>query len=401
MAESEVKIYRSLLRCAALLDARPRLKTLLRWPLVDESVAGGAVIERWRKAFAGKNEWPPRSPHSLTNFVKKELREQRRLSDAALVADASFNAHRALLHLLALDSESRTGADYVLPALHLSGAALEEAGVVRPGSLLVEEPGATRPGRSLVYLYDVSRADPESGAAGWAARGFAVNRPFPASVASVTGLKGLGRLGEETLFHGGMDGNGRLSVVHAFSDVPGAVAVNDDDDVYLGGNLDAINARLLAAGSGHESARPKVRVFSGTTELPLLESSVPVLGAQSEIPALPELELVDPDRWAFTGGSAVQQFLFCSPLFDTEGVFRDGHGLKARDQVVGYNHARFWHQNIAWKAAVKLLAESLTSSQTPMSAFTRAALGDAAELHPATVHYAEATLPLQWLALKR
>ena len=75
------------------------------------------------------------------------------------------------------------------------------------------------------------------------------------------------------------------------------------------------------------------------------------------------------------------------------------------DRVEGYNHARFFHQNTAWSAAVRCLADAIVATgaalrdggsegdgQIEMQRGLE--LADSAALHAAVAHYVEATLPV-------
>jgi len=328
----------------------------------------------WQRAFLGGAHYKP--ARSLASFVRKAWREGAAVASSARadeLGDAAFSAQLALVRIAAADEHALSRADHVLPSMSPPPGELEEVEVLQPGCLLIENAAATMPGRALVFIWDVSRnvaseeGEPADGNGAtrpplddstWAMRGFVVNRPFPSTVSAVMGLgsESLGLLGSTTLFHGGPDGDGRLSVVHAWADVPGAVPVNEEGTLFLGGELGAVNARLAAGGA---AAARQLRVYMGYCALPLVDKSlvgVMAAGAPGRAdvgsgesvenygpPPPPDLEMED-DRFLFVSGPGVPDLLLASPMFDTEGFFRDGAGLGLRDVVNGYNHARFWRE---------------------------------------------------------
>lgn len=415
-----VALYRVQLRLAKLFDSRPRLKNLLKFPLVAPRAGGShenavaTTVADWQRSFLGGTHYWYKPPRSLSAFVSEGWRTGAGAPAAlaAVLVDAAYNAELAMVRIAAADEDVAARADHALPDMSPPIGALQECDVVRPGCLLVENAAATRPGRSVVFVYDVSRVLPpdeggegravssdsssDSGSSGWALRGFTVNRPYPSTVAAVSGLgSALGNLGSLTLFHGGFSGDG-ISVVHCWSDVAGAVPVNEEETLFLGGDLDALNARLAEGGA---AAASSVRVFMGYFELPLVEKpSVPVDDAGSLQP--PDLQLEDPDRFLSASGPGVRDLLFTSPMFDTTGPFRDGTGLGVHDRVEGYNHARFYHQNIAWAAAVKGLAVAAAQAEGVSGEGGQTGLrrslevADSSALHAAAAHYAEAALPV-------
>lgn len=297
---------------------------------------------------------------------------------------------------------------------------------VRPHCLMLEHPSVL-PGRRALLVYDISRNLPEvHGNEAWTVRTYCINQPFPQSVAALTGMKGLGRFGDLPLFYGGPE-HDNLSVIHRIKDVPGAAAIDPeaaeadpDSALYIGGDAQGINA-LLEAGK----ARPDdFKVVMGATSFELVPTPVETdagasasdpaaapgtAGASPQQPQEETLALPDDDAWWVATGSGVADYALVPAQFDTSGLFRDGHGLGASDRVSGYNHARFWHQNALWAAAVRDVAATLKDAVSAeveagdaVAASAEAARADGwhpllracAELHPATAHAMAAHLPL-------
>ena len=453
-----IALFRVQLRVARLFDARPRLKFLLELDLVapragDTPSTHGARVARtvtaWQRAFLGGSHYKP--SRSLASFVREAWREGAAVASSSRtgelrgtdeLVDAAFSAQLALVRIAAADESALSRADHVLPSMSPPPGELEEVDVLQPGCLLIENAAATMPGRALVFIWDVSRnvaseGEPADGDgasrsppddSSWAMRGFVVNRPFPSTVSAVMGIgsESLGLLGSTTLFHGGPDGDGRLSVVHVWADVPGAVPVNEEGTLFLGGELGALNARLAAGGA---AAAQQLRVYMGYCVLPLVNKSLGAMVAAApggadlssgervesdSPPPPPDLEMED-DRFLFVSGPGVSDLLLASPMFDTDGYFRDGAGLGIRDVINGYNHARFWRkwpglscyhattnmhpklcadQNVAWNASIRSLAGSGGRYDTRL-----AELADCVSLHAAAAHDALAALPVPWTPL--
>jgi hypothetical protein len=269
--------------------------------------------------------------------------------------------------------------DAELPSLAAAcPSAVTDAASITPGVLLVEHAGFTKPGRSLLLIYDISANLMElHGNEDWMVRCYAVNRPFPGTVSSITKMRGLGAFGELPLFHGGMDDQ-HLSIIHRVKDVEGAAAVDEAATLFVGGSVEDINARLAAG-----TARPDdFKVVMGSTAIRLVKDSD---GALDLAPA-------DADRWHFVGGPGATELAMLPPQFDTTGKFRDGRGLGVDEEVEGYNFARFWHQNAAWAHAMNGLANAAAAAAgTNTEEAARAKeLSAFAGLHAATVHYVEA-----------
>jgi hypothetical protein len=389
-------LYRVQLRTARYFDRNPALKTLLALPgtpLIAPTPASPtpAAVKAAVRDFTAPSEWyaPPRS---LYDYVRRRYNAPLVIGDegeeAALSArlDVAFNAQRALVYVADLAAKLALAEEHgPPPSLPASLQALDlreaEAGL-SPGCLLVEHPSATRPGRSLIYVYDVSQNLPEvHGNDDWVVRGYAVNRPFPSSVATMTRMPGLGPFGEFTLFHGGGDDE-RLAVLHTHGDIEGAAAVNEEaagagggGTLYVGGSVEAMNAKLAAG-----TARPgDFKVLVGSVQLRLVRDDDGGLA------------LAEPDRYAFVTGPGVNTLALQPALFDTTGKFRDGHGLGTNDVVKGYNYARFWHQNATWSAAVRALAAGMDPGGTDASWREVAAW---ANLHAGVTHIVQAALPL-------
>ena len=402
MASPIARLYRVQLRTARHYDAQPALKTLLALPgtpLIAPAAGARAVpdaVAACVREFTAPSEvyLPPRS---LYDFVRRQWGAPLVVSDAGEAAardarvDVAFNAQRALVYLADLAAALAAAEEHAdVPRVPgLEGLALEQADALAPGCLLLEHPSVTRPGRSLIYVYDISQnVAAVHGDEEWAVRGYVVNRPFPTSVQGLLQPPGadgaggggggaqLGAFGQLTAFHGGGHDE-RLAVLHAHGDVEGAAPVDPDapDTLYVGGSVEAINAKLASGAAGARDFKALV----GCVALRLER------GADGA------LALADADRFAFACGPAVRALALAPPMFDTTGRFRDGHGLGAGDVVAGYNYARFWHQNAAWAAAVRLLADGMDPARGDRAwREVRAWAG----LHAGVTHVAQAALPL-------
>ena len=389
-----LSLARVQLRTARYYDRNPHLKALLSRPLVAPETIAGADVAALQRKFLGRGGvyLPVRS---LYDFVREEFAAPLVLSEheteetvTERKLDAAFNAQRALVLLADVAVTLSNAAEHTLPDVPLPPSAensLKEAEALSPGCLLIEHPSGILPGRALIYVYDISQNIVDvHGNDEWAVRGYVVNRPFPATVANVTRVPAeqLGKFGQLTLFHGGGSdaaSTSGLAVMHVHGDIEGAVAVNEEapDGLFVGGSIAAINARLEAGTAAPADFKPLL----GGVELRLKRDTDG------------SLELEDADRFAFATGPGVRWLAMQPAMFDTHGQFRDGRGLGVGDVVKGYNYARFWHQNAAWRAAVHQLARSMASTHAPGVASEVEAM---AELHPAVVHYAAAALPLQY-----
>lgn len=429
-------LYRVQLATARLFDREPGLKSLLSLLLRGSAADAAqepalALARRYQAAFlrglpadaaalgaaaaapaADATATPPlyTPAKSLADFVRAAYRAPgeggQRLS-AATLCQAELVRAADLSQVFASTPDGQAGDT---PSLRdevegLCEGQLAEADAIRPGTLLLEHPAALTPGRGCLLVYDIAQnVAGVHGDEDWVLRAYALNRPFPASVADVTRMGGLGQLGQLTLFHGGADGNDALSVVHRFADLPGAVPVDgppeeegaggsggsDGDDLpssrsglFVGGNVDAINEALA---SGRAAAHD-FRVAMGHVEIRLRKA------------ADGGLELPDAERWLVAAGPGVSSIALCPPLFDTQGLYRDGRGLALGSQgqaqgqgppVVGYNFARFWHQNAVWAGALRKLAAWVEMAD---AARGRELAGFAAVTsHAAVAHYVAAGL---------
>ena len=389
-------LYRVQLRTARYFDRNPALKTLLSipgTPLVattssansgDQASATAAAVEACVREFTQPSEYylPTKS---LYDFVRRKYNQPLVIGEAGEEAalaerlDIAFNAQRALVYVADLAAQLAQAEEHTVPAVpSLDGLSLHEAEALSPGCMLIEHPSATKPGRSLIYVYDISQNVQEiHGNEEWMVRGYVVNRPFPSSVSSITRMQGLGPFGDFTMFHGGGDDE-RLAVLHTHGDIEGAAAVDDSDtSLYVGGSVEAMNAKLGAGTAKAGDFKP----FVGCVQLPLVKDEDGGLA------------LKEADRYAFVSGSAVRALALQPALFDTVGKFRDGHGLGMNDVVKGYNYARFWHQNATWAAAMRMLAHGMDPGQAePSWGEIRAWAG----LHSAITHIVQAALPLPY-----
>lgn len=392
-------IYRAALRAAREFDSRALGSLLhLRAPTVDgRGLAQLPLFEPLSDAEAeaataatavlrGSHVVP--SPSSPASGVAEALRSARRSAGKSSGILQCYAATVALQTALGAASELQR-VQCTPPALRdalPSGRSLHEAAALRPGALLIDHPAVVGPGRAVALCYDISQTPPaaEGGESGpWLVRSFVINRPFPASVAAVTGRSDLGAFGALPLFSGGPHASGALSVLHALEGIPGAVRIDEEaqdgcgGSLFLGGDLAAINAALAAS-----------PVRAAAAVKPLLGACELALSGDAESGGL---ELPDEEALWLADGPLSAAIALLGPQFDTVGLFRDGHGLGARDTVHGYNHAKFFAQNAVWTAAVRALADSAAAVGKSDWA---AALRAAAELHPAATHAAAAALPL-------
>lgn len=404
------------------------------------------AIEAWlepSRLYPPGNPLTAAAPISLYSAARACVRDNLDLGGTGLLA--LYAAVTVLQHVATVAAKEARSERNAIPTLPESMTKrlrqLRAGHAVRPHSLMLEHPSVL-PGRRALLVYDISRNLAEvHGNEAWTVRTYCVNQPFPQTVAGLTGMGNLGRFGQLPLFYGGPD-HDNLSVIHRVKDVPGASAIDpeaaEDDPqsaLYIGGDAQGINAALEAG-----KARPEdFKVVLGSTSFTLVPAaSVPeedpgstgdagavasaasgatndgaaAGGAVAGAPAEEEtLALPDDDAWWVASGSGVADYALLPPQFDTTGLFRDGHGLGAEDRVEGYNHARFWHQNALWAAAVRAVAATLKDA---VAAEVAAGGGDAgtaaaeaervdawlpllkaaAELHPATAHTMAANLPL-------
>jgi hypothetical protein len=420
--------YRLQLRTARYFDANAQLKPLLSIP--GSAYFGppnlGAELERQRDAFVGPTGLYEAGSPSLYDCMRSAYASKRRLANPGKSISDAVNAQRLLVVTANTAAILDAHPENVIPQLPQELGAIEEAPVIGPGTLLVEHPSIVRPGRALIYIYDVSRNLQQlHGNEDWVVRGYVVNRPFPFSVAGAGGTTSagqpdLGAFGKLSLFHGGLgrpavaeqqggsaaaiepvrDGPEVLSVLHRRADVPGAQAVwvdpqADSTDsattskgsaLYVGGSIQHING-LLDSGAASPG---DFKVVMGSVEFALRptaedDSSDAAADANPGSSMPSNLEMADADHYYVIRGPGADDLAMLPALFGA------GSGLSASDKMEGYNHARFWHQNAAWAAAVRGLAAD------PAVAPARAAeLAAFARLHPAVVHAVSGGLPLRY-----
>jgi hypothetical protein len=347
-----------------------------------------------------------------------------------------YTAVAILQHVMAAAEVELTRPQAATPLLPESLSAslrpLEASAALRPHCLMLEHPSVLGPGRAALLVYDISKNVREiHGNEDWTVRAYSVNRPFPNTVAAVTGRADLGAFGDLSLFHGGPD-HENLSVIHRHGDIPGAQAIDPeaaDADastaLYIGGDVAAINARLKAG-----TVQPAdFKVVMGATTFKLSsgasarfgDSAGPSTAAaaaagsadavgSADSAATDALALPDDDAWWLAEGPGVVDYALLPAQFDTTGLFRDGRGLGSQDAIEGYNHARFWHQNAVWSAALGSVADSLVSANAASGGAgggqDSGAEGSAdpgwpqllrkcAELHPAVTHGVARRFPMQ------
>jgi hypothetical protein len=346
-----------------------------------------------------------------------------------------YTAVAILQHVMAAAEAELSRPQAATPQLPESLSAalrpLEASAALRPHCLMLEHPSVLGPGRAALLVYDISKNVREiHGNEDWTVRAYSVNRPFPNTVAAVTGRTDLGAFGDLSLFHGGPD-HENLSVIHRHGDIPGAQAIDPeaaDADastaLYIGGDVAAINARLKAG-----TVQPAdFKVVMGATTFKLSSgasarfddsagpSAAAPAGSESgaaDAAVTDALALPDDDAWWLAEGPGVVDYALLPAQFDTTGLFRDGRGLGAQDAVEGYNHARFWHQNTAWSAALRSVADTLDRANATSRGAGGAQAGDAsahggsadpgwpqllracAELHPAVTHGVARRFPMQ------
>jgi hypothetical protein len=205
----------------------------------------------------------------------------------------------------------------------------------------------------------------------WVLRAYALNRPLHGTVQALTGIAGLGELGQLQLFLGGPAQPGSLSVLHRFKELPQAVPVDGDVGgeeeeaeaeaegasarcgLYLGGSLEAINELLR---SGRASAQD-FRVTLGCTEL-LLGSGSSSSSASSE----QDLQLPEPHQWLTAAGSAVAAAALCPPL-PAPAAAVAAAAAAAAGGGGAYNSARFSHQNTVWARLLLKLAQQTETAE--------------------------------------
>jgi len=460
-------LYRHLLRAAAPFDKQPALRSLLTLYAagsrlgVDPSAADAALLrpvplvsydaassspglpESVAHVADSLSAWlrpsrmhPPGSP--LTAALPMPLRDAIRQmvrdnvdapSGAGLLP--LYTAVAILQHVMAAAEAELARPQAATPQLPESLSAalrpLQASAALRPHCLMLEHPSVLGPGRAALLVYDISKNVREiHGNEDWTVRAYSVNRPFPNTVAAVTGRTDLGAFGDLSLFHGGPD-HENLSVIHRHGDIPGAQAIDPeaaDADastaLYIGGDVAAINARLKAG-----TVQPAdFKVVMGATTFKLSsgasarfgDSAGPSAAAAAnptDAAATDALALPDDDAWWLAEGPGVVDYALLPAQFDTTGLFRDGRGLGAQDAIEGYNHARFWHQNAAWSAALRSVADSLSrANATASNAGDAQASGAAAyegsahagwpqllracaDLHPAVTHGVARRFPMQ------
>lgn len=394
-------IYRQLLRTCSLYDANPLMRCALSMPLsgptmqpaiplfeptaagtVEHDIAQlvtGAVHMQMNPAGGDATEptvlYRP-DKYEYDSFKKFAMQVFRNaVVEEAVGADAALNAIRVLKHIAQTFADEAAKPDNVMPALHSSYGsgrgvgAINEASALSPGCLLVEHASVLSPGRTVALVYDISKNVADiHGNEKWMVRSFVVNRPFPASVATMLKRKDLGEFGSLTLFHGGSS-NQNLAIIHCHKYIEGAAAVDESDTLFVGGNIASINA-ALAAGTASPT---DFKVVLGAQELGLA-------GADDAL-ALPE-----DDRYWTCGGPGCKDIALLPPQFDTVGRFRDGIGLGLEERVEGYNHGRYWHQNLAWAASVAGMA---ATRQPPVPQSK-----DMSTLHPAVLLAVARALPV-------
>lgn len=340
----------------------------------------------------------------LSKFVQQAYREAARGiigqgstnvdAEVETKLDAAFNLQRELKQaadlLIALDESG----DTAVPDLAgLVAGPIHEAPSLSPGCVLVEHPSMGPPGRSLVLVYDISQNLKEQhGNEDWMVRGYVVNRPFPRTCEEISGHKGLGPFGRLTIFHGGMEADGQLSVLHMRSDIEGATPINEDAGcpIYAGGRVDLINEMIVNGKT--DPAEFKVVTGLWESKLEVVGTIIAEDGSQH-----PDLHWPEEPYWLFAAGEGAWNLAMLPPQFDVEGKYRDGRGLGVNDHVEGYNYARFWHSNASWAHATKELGASMQQaaqeSGDDKAAGKGAEIASWSKLHAAVVGYARALTP--------
>lgn len=366
------RLYRSQIATARFFDVNPGLKSLLSLSLLKEDVSVPARI--LQKSFLGGSRYLP--SRSLVDFVRAAYRQPLGEQSLEEATSAAGKAHTEMIRLADLaqvftesadgivagniDAQTAAAAEELSDNGLLEGQ-LAESSSIRPGVLLLEHPADVKPGRAVVLVYDVAQNVREiHNDDDWVMRGFVVNRPLPSSVAAVTRLEGLGALGDLPCFHGGPSGGLELSVIHRFGDIEGSVPVDGPPpdvpldaaplpdarcELFVGGSIEAIN-KMLESGR----AKPQdFRVYVGHFSM-VLEKGVNG-----------DLAVPDTDRWIAASGPGVAPIALCSSVIGT-GPYRDVRGLK--ENVIGYNHARFAHQNLVWGSAIRRVAAWMETSDS-------------------------------------
>ena len=386
-------LYRLHLATARYFDtAVPALKPLLSLGLLPQSPLPPTDRAALAAFLSGASAPPPAAlqppptatravysaPRSLAPFVAATARARSEGAGALSPSPSPTAAQSELARLAdlgALFASSAAGAraaaalaPHTAAAAHLAAAPLAEADAVRPGTLLLEHPSLLLPGRGVLLIYDIAQGINEvEGHTRWTLRALALNRPLHATVsAALPHLAGaLGALGALPLFYGGPDGPGELSIVHKLGDLPGAVPLDGlapplphagldagggsgssgaGEDIsaarsglYLGGELEAFE-QALAQGRAQPG---DFRVTVGRTEMQLEEEA----GGALRLP-----QPYGGDAQLCAAGPGVAAHALCPVLVQEEEG--GGEGAAPAPAPLGYDFSRFWHQNVAWSAAV-------------------------------------------------
>jgi hypothetical protein len=387
-APSLRRLFRSQIATARFFDTHAGLKSLLSLALSKKGMASSspvynAALEIQHNFFGGTSRYHPE--RSLVDFVRTCYRTpleggSQSMSNALATAELIHLEMIRLADLAQVFVESPDGAvaGNIIEQISAASEELVESGLlegqlaqasnIRPGTLLLEHPADVSPGRAALLIYDIAQNVSEIHQnEDWIMKGFIVNRPLPGTVASVTRLAGLGLLGELQCFHGGpTGGSSELSIIHRFKEIEGSVPIdgplseNEENDtstttssastttstaslsdarcgLFVGGSIDAINTMLES-----QSASSKdFRVFVGHTSFTLEKDSKG------------DLSVPDEERWIAASGPGIASIALCPSIIGT-GPYRDTRGLL--ENVQGYNHARFAHQNLVWASAMRRVA---------------------------------------------
>ena len=246
---------------------------------------------------------------------------------------------------------------------------ITEANALSPGIVLMDHPAIGNPGRSLILVYDVSQNIKDiHNNEDWMIRGYIINRPFPHKVQDMIKLSSSNNtnkesdidssihlFGELPIFHGGLEGNNQLSILHSIPDLENSVPINSDNPhcsaLYIGGRVDNIIQRLK-----NKSIQPEqIKVLSGIWESKLVVTGTqinPTTGMNEPILAWPEADL-----YLQVEGTLASDIALLPPLFHTMTKYIDSKGLQ--ENIDGYNYARFWHQNLTYNTLLYTYGQAL------------------------------------------
>ena len=333
--------YRNLLKIAKVFDQAPLLKGLLR-PLVPHEAPGFKAGQFLLSVFMDRREYyhPERS---LEDFVRAAFRHED-LAD--MYSQEELNAGMQLLQSylasIAREVDARVkelGSNAVIPQpaeIPQLGFTLTDEATV--GTMLLDHPAVAFPSRGVHLVYDVSQNIKDiSGNEDWKIRSFCINRPFPCKVrdAIPEAAEQLQELADCVLFQGGTSTQ-QLSLLHPFPDIPGSQQIHNTA-IFAGGQLDEA-LKLLRSGKAHHD---DFKVLLGSTEWDVDEE---------------EMYMKDTDKVFFLKGDleSTSTVAMLPAIFDRTAFGVDVIKDDLQNEE-GYDHQRFYHQNMVWAAVARSL----------------------------------------------